>query len=216
MATAQTFVFVHLSRGPVPAGRLTLVEESRNASATFAYGARYLERPDRIPVDPEMLPLPEAGQEVEFVAPEGFGNFNGVRDAAPDGWGRYLMYKAMSDRTPTEIDALLASGDDRVGALAFGPTPERPERITPWGGSDAPGERFTLRELADAVARVQEVDQLDENLRRLLTAGSSLGGARPKAATEIDGQAWLAKFPTREDLYPVCRIELATMRLAAE
>jgi serine/threonine-protein kinase HipA len=35
-----------------------------------------------------------------------------------------------------------------------------------------------------------------------LTAGSSLGGARPKAATTIEGQSWIAKFPARNDTFP--------------
>ncbi|MDI1366245.1 MAG: HipA domain-containing protein, partial [bacterium] len=68
--------------------------------------------------------------------------------------------------------------------------------------------------MAAAVEQVQSVDELDDNLRRLLTAGSSLGGARPKAATEIDGQPWIAKFTANDDNYRICRIELATMRLA--
>jgi serine/threonine-protein kinase HipA len=113
--------------------------------------------------------------------------FGGIRDAAPDGWGQYLMYKGMDDRLPSEIDLILASGDFRVGALAFCPTPERPARITPWGTGDAPGERFTLEELAEAAERAQHVDELEENLYSLLTAGSSLGGARPKASTDING-----------------------------
>lgn len=108
----------------------------------------------------------------------------------------------------------MASGDCRVGALAFDPTPEAPQRFTPWGEGDAPGERFTLEELATAVERVQSVDELDDNLRRLLTAGSSLGGALPKAATEIAGQPWIAKFLATDDIFPLCRVELATTRLA--
>ncbi|OYQ35737.1 phosphatidylinositol kinase [Sandarakinorhabdus cyanobacteriorum] len=214
MATVRTYVFVHLAGGPVPAGLLTMTDEPRNKFATFAYGRRYLTRPDRIPVDPVALPLHDSGTERSFQTEEGFAVFGGIRDAAPDGWGQYLMYKAMGDRLPTDIDLILASGDYRVGALAFGPTPEQPQRITPWGTGDAPGERFTLEELADAAERAQHVDELDENLRRLLTAGSSLGGARPKAATEIDGQQWIAKFQARNDSFPECRVELATMRLA--
>ena len=142
--------------------------------------------------------------------------FGGIRDAAPDGWGQYLMYKAMGDRLPSEIDLILASGEHRVGALAFGPTSAQPERITPWGGGPAPGEEFTLAELAEAAERAQHVDELDENLRALLAAGSSLGGARPKAATKIGEQPWIAKFQKRGDSFPECRVELATMRLASE
>ena len=216
MTTIRTYVFVHLEEGPVPAGLLTMTDEPRNQFATFAYGRRYLERADRIAVDPVALPLHEAGTSQTFRTEEGFAVFGGIRDAAPDGWGQYLMYKAMGDRLPSEIDLILASGEHRVGALAFGPTPARPERITPWGGGPAPGEEFTLAELAEAAERAQHVDELDENLRALLAAGSSLGGARPKAATKIGEQPWIAKFQKRGDSFPECRVELATMRLASE
>ena len=215
MPTVRTYVFVYLAGEPVPAGLLAMADEPRNKFATFAYGRRYLARPDRIPVDPVALPLHDSGTEVTFRTEEGFAVFGGIRDAAPDGWGQYLMCKAMGDRLPSEIDLILASGDFRVGALAFGPTPERPARITPWGTGDAPGERFTLEELAEAAERAQHVDELDENLHSLLTAGSSLGGARPKASTDINGQPWIAKFQARNDTFPECRVELATMRLAA-
>lgn len=215
MATVRTYVFVYLREGAVPAGLLTMTDEPRNKFATFAYGRRYLERPDRIPVDPLSLPLHDSGQSQTFRTQEGFAVFGGIRDAAPDGWGQYLMYKAMGDRTPSEIDLILASGDHRVGALAFGPTLERPERLTPWGDGNAPGEYFTLEELAEAAERAQHVELLDDNLRRLLT-GSSLGGARPKAVTEIANQPWIAKFQARNDSFPECRVELATMQLAAE
>ena len=216
MTTIRTYVFVHLEEGPVPAGLLTMTDEPRNQFATFAYGRRYLERADRIPVDPVALPLHEAGTSRTFRTEEGFAVFGGIRDAAPDGWGQYLMYKAMGDRLPSEIDLILASGEHRVGALAFGPTSAQPERITPWGGGPAPGEEFTLAELAEAAERAQHVDELDENLRALLAAGSSLGGARPKAATKIGEQPWIAKFQKRGDSFPECRVELATMRLASE
>lgn len=200
--TTRTYVFVCRNEGFVPAGLLDLTQDGRASFATFAYGDRYLERPDRIPVDPVALALPEPGSRVRFRTEEGFSVFNGVRVAAPDGWGQYLMYKAMGDRLPNDVDLLLASGDHRVGALAFGPTAQRPQPITPWGDGDAPGESFTLAELAQAAERAQQVDELDDNLRRLLTAGSSLGGARPKAATEIAGMPWGAKFPARTDTFP--------------
>lgn len=216
MVTERTYVFMHLNEGPVPAGLLTMTDEPRNQFATFAYGRRYLERPDRVAVDPVSLSLPAPGTDLTFRTEEGFAVFNGVRDAAPDGWGQYLMYKAMGDRPPNGIDLILASGEHRVGALAFGPTPRQPERLTPWGDGDAPGEHFSLAELSAAAERAQHVDQLDENLRQLLTAGSSLGGARPKAATDIDGRPWIAKFQAIRDSFPECRVELATMRLATE
>lgn len=215
MPEIKTYVFVYRSGAFVPAGLLSMAEEGRGGYATFSYGNRYLARPDRIAVDPIALPLHGPGTRIEYRTEEGFTVFNGIRDAAPDGWGQYLMYKAMGDRLPSDADLLLASGDHRVGALAFGPTAERPRRITPWGDGDAAGERFDLDELVVAAERAQHVDKLDDKLRPLLTAGSSLGGARPKAATDIEGQPWIAKFPARNDTFPECRVELATMRLAA-
>lgn len=216
MPTRQSIVYVHLKDGPAPAGRLTFETDGRASYATFAYGTQYLARPDRVAVDPVSLPLPAVGETRQFVSEEGFWVFNGVRDAAPDGWGQYLMAKAAGDRPLDDIDMLLASGEHRVGALAFGPDLTGPSRITPWGSSSAPGEILDLAELAQAIQKVQTVDELDEGLRRLLTAGPSLGGARPKAGAELEGQDWIAKFPARNDQYPICRIELATMRLAAE
>ena len=96
-----------------------MTDEPRNQFATFAYGRRYLERTDRIPVDPVALPLHEAGTSRTFRTEEGFAVFGGIRDAAPDGWGQYLMYKAMGDRLPSEIDLILASGEHRVGATVL-------------------------------------------------------------------------------------------------
>ena len=70
MVSVRTYVFVHLSGGPVPAGLLTMTDEPRNQFATFAYGRRYLERPDRIPVDPIALPLHDAGSSQTFQTEE--------------------------------------------------------------------------------------------------------------------------------------------------
>src|SRR5262245_53332401 len=56
-----TYVYVHLAKGPVPAGRLEMIEDGRSSYATFQYGARYLQRPDRVAVDPSALPLPSPG-----------------------------------------------------------------------------------------------------------------------------------------------------------
>src|SRR5262245_28392346 len=160
-----------------------MIEDGRNSYATFQYGSRYIRRPNRISVDPAALALPDPDAAPQtFRSAEGFNLFNGIRDAAPDGWGRYLMHKAAGRENLEEFDYLVASGDHRVGALAFGPDPTGgPKRIAPWGEDEAPGERFDLAAIAEAAERVQSVDRLDPDLRRILEAGSSLGGARPKA-----------------------------------
>jgi serine/threonine-protein kinase HipA len=215
MPAVETYVFLWRDGAWVPAGLLRIEPHAREGSARFAYGRRYLERPDRLAIDPVSLPLPEPRTEVEFVTQRGLPLFGAIADATPDGWGQYLMYKALDDRLPNIADLVLASGDRRVGAIAFGPTRERPKRIMPWGDDPPPGEFVSLAELAEAAERAQSVESLDEGLRRLLNATSSLGGARPKAATDIAGAPWIAKFPRRQDTFPECRVELATMRLAA-
>ncbi len=218
MRTRTTYVYVHLAEGPVPAGRLDMIEDGRNSYATFQYGSRYLRRPDRVAVDPAALALPDPDAVPQtFQSAEGFDLFNGIRDAAPDGWGRYLMHKAAGAENLEEFDYLVASGDHRVGALAFGPDPAGgPKRIAPWGEEEIVGERVDLAALAEAAERVQSVDHLEPDLRRILEAGSSLGGARPKAAVVHRGGPWIAKFSGKDDTYPVCRTELAVMRLARE
>ena len=90
----STYVYIYLEEGPVPAGLLETIGEGREATAQFAYGRRYLQRKDRLALDPVQLSLHDADKEVEYRAPEGFVLFNGIRDAAPDGRGRHLMDRA--------------------------------------------------------------------------------------------------------------------------
>lgn len=218
MRSRTTYVYVCLDEGPVPAGRLDVIEDGRNSHAIFQYGNRYVRRPDRVPVDPAALPLSDIDADSQpFRSAEGFVLFNGIRDAFPDGWGRYLLQKAAGPENLDEFDYLVASDDHRVGALAFGPDPTGgPVRLLPWSKDEIRSEIFNLAELAEAVDRVQHTDDLGPDLQRLLNAGPSLGGARPKAATTYKGFPWIAKFSTRDDTYPVCRAEFAVMRLAQE
>jgi serine/threonine-protein kinase HipA len=218
MRQRSTFVYVHLADGPVPAGRLDMIEDGRKSHAVFQYGRRYLQRPDRVAVDPAALPLPEPdAADQSFRTAQDFDLFNGIRDAAPDGWGRYLIAKAVGAELLEEFDYLIASGDHRVGALAFGPDPTNgPKRIAPWGDAEIQDEHLDLAALMEAAERVQSVDRLDASLYRFLEDASSLGGARPKAATMRNGAPWIAKFSAKDDSYPVCRVEHAAMALAAE
>lgn len=88
-------VFIHLAGDFVPMGLLTLLEQYGEPLASrFSYGLRYLDRHNAAPVDPVSLPIhgadaPEKGTEL-FPA-EGLVLFGGIRDAAPDGWGRRVI-----------------------------------------------------------------------------------------------------------------------------
>mgnify|MGYP000964351123 CR=1 FL=1 len=73
----------------------------------------------------------------------------------------------------------------------------------------------SLRDLEAASRRYEEKD-IDPSILRLLSPGSSLGGARPKAnVRHPDGSLWMAKFPSRHDDVDTGAWEYAVNRLAA-
>lgn len=212
----STYVYVYLEEGPVPAGLLEAIGTGREATARFAYGRRYLERKDRLAIDPVQLPLHASDANREYVAPEGFVLFNGIRDAAPDGWGQHLMDRAAGARALSEFDYLVATGDARVGALAFGPDLSGPRRVVPWSEENLDGENLDLADMLEAVRELDTAEALAPKYRRFLVRGSSLGGARPKATTDHNGKQWIAKFGRAEDRFPVCRAEYVTMTMARQ
>lgn len=211
-----TYVYVYLEEGPVPAGLLETTGAGREATSRFRYGRLYLQRKERLAVDPVQLPLPEADPDRDYLTPEGFVLFNGIRDAAPDGWGRHLMDRAAGAQALSEFDYLIATGDARVGSLAFGPDLSGPRRVVPWREEELDGEDLDLAGMLNAVRELDTADDLPRKHRRFLARGSSLGGARPKATTELDGRQWIAKFGRADDRFPICRAEYATMTLAKQ
>ncbi len=212
----ETYVYVYLDEGPVPAGLLEVTGAGREETSRFRYGRRYLQRKDRIAVDPIQLPLPEGDPDRDYFAPEGFVLFNGIRDAAPDGWGRHVMDRAVRARSLSEFDYLVATNDGRVGALAFGPDLSGPRRVVQWTEDKLDGEVLDLAGMLKAVRELDNAEDLLPEHRRFLLRGSSLGGARPKATTEHKGGQWIAKFGRTSDRYPVCRAEYIAMVLATE
>ena len=210
------YVYVYLKEGPVPAGILETIGTGREAGARFRYGRRYLQREDRLAIDPVQLPLTAPDADREYITEEGFALFNGIRDAAPDGWGRHLMERAAGALALSEFDFLVATGDSRVGALAFGTDLSGPRRIVPWAEEEVEGENLDLAEMTEAVRELDSAEALPRKHRRFLLRGSSLGGARPKATTQYDGRQWIAKFGRADDRSPMCRIEFVTMKLAEQ
>jgi serine/threonine-protein kinase HipA len=208
------YVYVYLEEGPVPAGILETSGTGREAGARFRYGRRYLQREDRLAIDPVQLPVTAPDADREYITEEGFALFNGIRDAAPDGWGRHLMERAAGARALSEFDYLVATGDSRVGALAFGTDLSGPRRIVSWAEEEVEGENLDLAEMIEAVRELDSAEGLPRKHRRFLLRGSSLGGARPKASTEYDGRQWIAKFGRADDRSPMCRVEYVTMKLA--
>jgi serine/threonine-protein kinase HipA len=217
MATNQTqlFAFAHIDGDFVPAGRLTLTEEAEEVVASsFAYGLRYLERPGRFPIDPVSLAIddPELVRGVELMPANGLPLFGGIRDAAPDAWGRRVIEarrKVPANSLPESV-YLLEAGSDRVGALDIRDSLE----ASPTTGVN---EVRSLDYMLEAAERIDLGEEVPARLTDFFGSGPGAGGARPKAAVRDDeGLLWLAKFPSRSDPFNMAVAEMATLRLARE
>ena len=210
----KLFVFANLDAEWVPCGQFTLTEDgAKLLASTFAYGLRYLERPNVLEVDPVSLSIQDksAVRGKALFPPNNLALFGGIRDAAPDAWGRRVIesrLKAPANSLP-ESTYLLHAGSQRVGALDIRSSREA-EPTLGYGTWD------NLQYLMDAAERIDEGLPVPANLEEIFVEGSPLGGARPKATVRDNEQIlWLAKFASRKDALAVPIIETATLRLAA-
>ena len=210
----KLYVFANLDAEWAPCGQLTLTEDGPNLLAsTFAYGLRYLERPNAVEVDPVSLSIRDksAVRGKALFPPNNLLSFGGIRDAAPDAWGRRVIearLKAPANSLPESI-YLIHAGSQRVGALDIRSS-RQAEPTLGYGSWD------NLQYLMDAAQRIDEGLPVPAHLEEIFAQGSPLGGARPKATVRDNEQIlWLAKFPSRKDALAVPIIETATLRLAA-
>ena len=213
MAQRTLFVFAHVSQGWVPAGRLSLTQTGHEVEASsFAYGTRYLERADAFEVDPVSLSLAHKAsvRGVALFPVNQLPQFGGIRDAAPDAWGRRVL--EAQARVPAnslpEADYLLGAGSDRIGALdvreALGSPPQ-------------PGAApiRSLAYLQEASERIEQGLPVPSRLTDVFAAGSTVGGARPKASVRDEtGVLWLAKFAATGDAFNMAQAECSTLQLA--
>jgi len=210
----KLYAFAYLDTEWVPCGQLTLTEDgTRLLASSFAYGLRYLDRPGALEVDPVSLGLQEK-ERVRGKAlfpPNDLLLFGGIRDAAPDAWGRRVIesrLKVPANSLP-ESTYLLHAGSQRVGAIDV--RSSRDSSATPGFGT-----WDNLEYLMEAAQRIDEGLPVPAALEEIFAEGSALGGARPKATVrDNDRVLWLAKFPSRNDPLAVPVIETATLRLAA-
>jgi serine/threonine-protein kinase HipA len=208
----ELYVYLYLEReGWVPAGVIEYEERGRLSFSRFRYGKRYLERPNAIALDPIHLPL----SDKTFGTPDGFTLFNGIRDAGPDHWGRYLLDKKFG-RELSELEYVAATGPNRVGALSFGPDPDGGPKVYTPSGFVSPREKNL--DLAFCAGAVQDLEKSEDSqrLKEYLEYGPSLGGARPKADVYWNGKPHLAKFSLSRDERNEPLIEYAAMTLAAK
>ena len=213
-ADQKLFVFAWIDTEWLPCGQLTLSEDgAKLLASTFAYGLRYLQRPDALEVDPVALSLRDrlGVRGKALFPPNNLPSFGGIRDAAPDAWGRRVIesrLKVPANSLP-ESAYLVHAGSQRVGALDI--RGSRDSSATPGFGT-----WNNLEYLMDAAQRIDEGLPVPAALEEIFAEGSALGGARPKATVRDDDRVlWLAKFPSRKDTLAVPVIETATLKLAA-
>jgi serine/threonine-protein kinase HipA len=164
---------------------------------------------------------------VQYLREEksGFGVF---LDSAPDRWGRVLMDRreailARMEKRPLKVlnesDYLLGVSDElRMGGLRFKETEtgvflnDSRDFTTPPIASISQLEQASYELESDLIK--DDAEQL-KWLQMLLAPGSSLGGARPKAAVrDTDGSLWIAKFPSVGDPHDVGAWEMVVNELA--
>ena len=156
--------------------------------------------------------------------------FGCFADSLPDRWGRTLILRreqilAMEEKRPvrrlTEFDFLTGIDDyTRIGGFRYKIDPTC-EFINTSNKLQIP----PITEIKELVRASNEIELSEEKntlpqkkwLFQLIQPGTSLGGARPKA-TIIDENKhlYIAKFPSRNDLYDVGLWEHLSHLLAKE
>ena len=197
---AYVWVWLPQQAEPVVAGRIVKQGNLHH----FTYGRSYREREDAMALSAFELPLRSG-----TFQPEGLNNIHScLRDASPDAWGRRVVSYQYTGFTPDELDYLLLSGSDRIGALDFqhSGTVYQPRQT----------QQADLQELLLAADLIEKGKPLPPELDIALRHGTSVGGARPKALIRTEMHSYIAKFSTSTDYYDIVKAEYVAMQLAKQ
>ena len=186
---------------------------------SFEYDEKYLEnKSNNIYIDPEIKFYSGRQWKISNQINNSFGIF---LDSAPDRWGRLLLKRKeienakLENRNPKTLydsDYLLGVSDfTRMGAIRFKKELDG-EFVDDSDEAIPPIAR--LRELENASIAFENED-MKEKYEILLSPGSSLGGARPKAnVVDENGNIYIAKFPSKNDEFDVGKLEKKVYDLA--
>ena len=151
---------------------------------TFEYDNQWLA--SGFSISPLELPL-KPGLFIAKATPFN-GNFGIFEDSLPDGYGRYLLHKALlkegiNDFELSALDRLSIVGNGGMGALTYEP-------IT----SIQTGHEIEDFDLLQAKALEVLKEQQDNDAGLLLYNSGNSGGCRPKAIFTNEDGHWLVKF----------------------
>jgi len=175
--------------------------------SAFRYAQRYLSHPRAFSLDPTELPLTSG----EFICERSVEDIHRVfEDSLPDAWGKKLLSKKhnLQIRRSRLVELLPHLGKNALGALSY------QHKQDHYIGSIDMTHLERLVKVAQDIEKGLENN--DKELALLFGAGSSPGGARPKALVHDNSEYWLAKFPSVLDSCSMVNIECATLSLAEQ
>ena len=154
----------------------------------------------------EDLPLIEG----EFFPQEKETAAGAVDDARPDRWGERVIRALDKPPRMAVLDFLFFAGDQRFGALGVSVSASQ-YMARDTGPLPQLGEATEVESL---VHQILAGEPVEEAKRRLITPGTTLGGARPKALIELHGHPWVLKFNEPGESIDTPLVEHAAMTLA--
>ncbi len=135
-----------------------------------------------------------------------------VDDARPDRWGEKVIRFVDKPKRLSLMEYLYYAGDERFGALGVSTSPET---YLPRTGGPLP-RLEDAQHLSEVVGKIEASEPLSEIEARIIAGGGSpLGGAKPKALININGEPWVIKFFNNEPV-DTPLVEHATMTLAGQ
>jgi len=183
---------------PIVVGKINFIAGKYH----FIYGRSYLDNEHSIALSPIELPL-----QRDTFEPTGINDIHAcLRDAAPDAWGRRVIEYQYPKQNFGELDYMLLSGSNRIGALDF------QQSSSHYQSRDS---SFALMsDLLQAAELIEASKPLPPELDRALLHGTSVGGARPKVLISDKNTHYIAKLSSSTDPYNIVKAEYVAMKLA--
>ena len=199
--------FLGNPNAPLYVGALRLVAAGKGVF--LQYGPDWLRHGFALSED---LPL----QDTVFLPP---GRFDAdqqraagaVDDARPDRWGEKVIRFVDKPKRLSLMEYLYYAGDDRFGALGVSTSASQ---YTPRLHSPLP-RLEDVQHLSEVAGKIEASEPLNEMEAKIIAGGGSpLGGAKPKALIQLNGEQWVIKFYNNEPV-DAPLVEHAAMTLAA-
>jgi serine/threonine-protein kinase HipA len=192
---------------PCYVGALKLVSAGKGVSLRYdkAWLSNGFALSEDLPlVDSEFLPPGRLATDAQRAV-------GAVDDARPDRWGEKVIRFVDKPKRLSLMEYLYYAGDDRFGALGISTSATT---YSPRVGGPLP-RLDEVQQLSEVVAKIEALEPLSVLEAKIIAGGGSpLGGAKPKALIDINGEQWVIKFFNNEPV-DTPLIEHATMTLAA-